>query len=362
MDALEQMVQDMNDAAKNRDQTLRRNLSDILQSLDRLIATQDAQVAALTAAVEASTFTGLDAAMIELNKNTLDVAERARGDRQTARLAEMIDRAGTNQAQAVSYLRATPVAAEGADKSERESLRLLKLARAEAKKLHDEAAQRDQDRKRRDLRQAYRERLEAQVALKGETDPYIGKAVERRDRMKLRGLGERQDAIRASLDELRTKTKELEDAGVFDLAHTRLSLATTTASKRLSAGQADHPVQRAQESAVSTLKALVQALDDSAKQNDEFSDDSGGGGGGGCGGNQQQPLIPPLAELRLLRAMQQEAADLTRFVDESKEPSAADELASVGTLQHSLSERAQELMKKVQNPPEGPKQPGRDQP
>jgi hypothetical protein len=310
--------------------------------------------------VEASTFTGLDAAMIELNKNTLDVAERARGDRQTARLAEMIDRAGTNQAQAVSYLRATPVAAEGADKSERESLRLLKLARAEAKKLHDEAAQRDQDRKRRDLRQAYRERLEAQVALKGETDPYIGKAVERRDRMKLRGLGERQDAIRASLDELRTKTKELEDAGVFDLAHTRLSLATTTASKRLSAGQADHPVQRAQESAVSTLKALVQALDDSIEHNDEFRDDSGrrrwweaAGRRGSSPSSRPWPSCGSSAPCS--RRPRPHA-----YIDESKEPSAAEELASLGTLQHSLSERARGTHQEVQNPPEAPKPPGRD--
>ena len=71
-------------------------------------------------------------------------------------------------------------------------------------------------------------------------------------------------------------------------------------------------------------------------------------------------MIPPLAELRLLREMQQEAADLTRSIDESKEPGAADEIQGVGQLQRGLSERGQELIKKLQEPE--PTRPLPDQP
>jgi hypothetical protein len=357
--ALEQMVQDLNEAQKNRDDHLKRVLASIIESLEKLIQQQDAQIAALGAA--GADPASLDGPMIELNKNTLDVAGQARGDRAMARIAELVDRAASNQGTAIGALRAKPVDADGADKSEREALRLLKLARDEARKQEQEAQKRDQDKKRRELRRAYRDALEQEVALKGETDPFIGKAVDRRDRMKVRGLGERQDTVRATLEDLRKKTQELTEATVFDYAHTRLDQATSTAAKKLRAGTADRAVSRHQDSAITILKSLVEALDDRAKQDDEFKDDSAGGGGGGGGG--QQPLIPPLAELRLLRAMQQEAADVTRTIDDAKD-AAPDELVGLGDLQKSLSDRGKELIQKLQGPggggPEKPEKPGKD--
>ena len=228
MDSMEQMLQDMQEASKKRDASLRRVLTSIVESLEKLIREQDTQVAALAAAIPASEFEGLDAPMISLNQNTLAVADKARGDRQTARIAELIDRAARSQSEAIKALRAKPVNAEEADKGERESLRLLRLAKSEAQRLEDEARKRENDRKRQELRKVYREALEQQVAIKGETDPYIGKPVDRRDRMKVRGLGERQDALRASLEELRKKTEELANAGVFEFAHQRLEQATGT--------------------------------------------------------------------------------------------------------------------------------------
>lgn len=350
IEALEEMVQDMNDAQRKRDQHLRQVLANLIQSLDMLIREQETQLAALAAAIDAEKFDGLDAPMIALNQNTLDVADKARGDRTMARIAELVDRAAKAQESAISQLRAAPVNAAEAQKQELESLRLLKLARAEAQKQEEEARDRDADRKRRELRKIYRETLELQVALKGETDPFIGKTVDRRDRMKVRGLGERQETLRASLEQVRKDTQEMEEASVFDYAHTRLDQATGTSAKKLRAGQADRAVARNQASAVSILTALIQALDDQINQDDEFRDaDSGGGGGGGQGGQQQPPpLIPPLAELRLLRAMQQEAADVTRSINE--EAGVADELASLGTLQRGLADRGQELISRLQQP------------
>ncbi len=181
--------------------------------------------------------------------------------------------------------------------------------------------------------------------------------------MKVRGLGEKQDALRTALADLKKQTKELTDAGVFDMAHIRLDQATATAAKKLSAGLADHAVQRSQQSAVQVLKALVEALDDRAKQDDEFREESKGEGEGqgSGGGSQKPPLVPQLAELRLLRAMQQEAADITRSLDESKEPGAAEEVGGLGNLQRDLSDRAAELMKKLQQQqPQKPEPPAKD--
>lgn len=357
MESLEKMAQQMQEARKNRDEALRRTLADLMQALEALIREQDGQIEALAAAVPEGAFTGLDTALIALNRNTLDVAEKARADRRTAPMGELVDKAATHQGRAIGHLRASPVADEEADKAERESLRLLRLAHAEAKKQHDEAAEREEDRKREELRRIYRERLEEQVALKGDTDPFIGKPIDRRDRMRVRGLGDRQDTLRASLKSLKDQTKELADAGVFDLAHGRLESAGTAAAKGLREGRADRAVARGQESSITLLRALVQALEDAAQQSDEFRDDEGGDGGEGNSGQggQPRPLIPPLAELRLLRAMQQEAADLTRSLDETRSAASDAELTGLVDLQKSLSEQAEALVQKVnQRPPSPP--------
>lgn len=361
-DALEQMLQDMNSAQKNRDATLRQILANVIQSLEKLIQEQDGQINALAAAIPASKFDGLDAAMITLNQNTLAVADQARGDRSMAKIAELVDRAGKSQESSIADLRASPVKSTEADQAEHESLRLLNLAHAEAKKLEEEARKRDTDRKRQELRKVYREALEQQVALRGETDPFVGKSVERRDRMKVRGLGERQETLRVSLEELHKKTQELTDATVFDYAHKRLDQATTSAGKKLRAGQADKSVARNQDSAVRILTSLVQALDDQAKKDDEFREDDNAGSGGGGGSGQKPPLIPPLTELRLLRAMQQEAADVTRAIDDARDTTGADELAGLGELQRGLSDRGQDLIKKLQQnqPGQKPDTPGKD--
>lgn len=348
IDALEQMTQDMNDAKKNRDAQLRRTLADVIQSLERLIGDQNAALTAFAAARPDGKFDGLDAPMITLHGNTEEVAEKARGDRSLAKIAETLDKAAEWQSSAVQALRASPVPADAVDKGEKESLRLLMLARDEAKKSQDDADKRDQDRKRDELKKVYREVLELQVGVQGDTEPFVGKAVERRDRTKVRALGERQEDVRVRLEKLKKDTADLADAKVFDFAHQRLDGSTGAAGKKLRAAIADKSVARNQDSAIKTLKSLVEALNDQSLNDDEFKEeDSGGGsgGGGGQGGGQKKPLIPPLVELKLLRGMQQEAADTTRSVDDAKQ---IEEVGTLGDLQKNLAERGKELVKQLE--------------
>jgi hypothetical protein len=351
IDSLQQMAQDMQDAKKNRDAQLKRTLADILQSLDRLIAEQNTAIAAFGAARPEKAFDGLDRAMITLNQNTLDVAERAKGDRAMVKIAETVEKAAEWQGSAVKLLRAKPVDEDSVEKAEKESLRLLILARDEAKKAQDEAEKRDQDRKRDELRKVYREVLEQQVAVQGDTQPFVGKPVDRRDRTKVRAIGERQESLRVQLDELKKKTEDLADAKVFDYAHQRLDLLTGVAAKKLRGAVADKIVARNQDSAISVLKSLVEALNDKSMNDDEFKEEDDGSGGGGGGGGAKRPLIPPLAELRLLRGMQQEAADTTRSIDEAKD---TDEITGLADLQKNLAERGKELVKQLEQQNKGP--------
>ena len=70
-------------------------------------------------------------------------------------------------------------------------------------------------------------------------------------------------------------------------------------------------------------------------------------------------MIPPAAELILLRSMQQEAAELTRSMGDGGRP--ADDSGLVdraSRLQRDLADQAQELMERLkpkQNADDGPK-------
>lgn len=358
-EALEQMVEDLQNARRNREIALRRILADVLQALDRLIAEQGTQLDALLAARAQpdplAAAHGLDAPQIALSTQTLAVAEQARGDRATAAIAATISRAAESQSSAVVALRARPAVLDDAERHQRESLRLLIEARDQARTQQEQAQREDRDRERRELRQAYREQLELQVAIADETAPLAEKPLDRRQRLAVRALGERQSAIQAALAELRAKTEDLADAAVFGLAHDRLDAATGLAAKRLADATADAAVRRHQRAAIRLLRALVEALDDQASDEDELRDDEGGGGGGEGGqGGQRPPLIPPLAELRLLRHMQQELADRTRDAEQAPDEA---ELRRLAEDQRRLADRGKELIERLQQ--QQPAQPGR---
>jgi hypothetical protein len=101
---------------------------------------------------------------------------------------------------------------------------------------------------------------------------------------------------------------------------------------------------------------LVAALDEAKKQRDEFKEDEAGGGGGeGGGDSQKQPMIPPIAELKLLRAMQAEAAERTRVVSEGR-----DDLDAVADLQAELAKFGQQLLDKLKEENDQDAQPAKE--
>ncbi len=364
MEAMEEMLGDLENADRNRDESLRRLLSSVIESLDALIRQQELELAALGAArLGNRAFEGLDQGMIRLNQNTLGVlGESKAAFREMAKVAQLIEQAATAQASAVGALRAVPVDEETADRDEQASLRNLRMARAEAQKIQDEAAQRDQDRKRQELRRVYRDALEEQVVLRDETAPLLAREPDRRDRLKLRGFGERQETLRKTLDDLRRRTQELTDAAVFAFAHDQLDMVMAAAAKKLRAGQPAASIGRDQNSAIRILRSMVEALAENPNQNDEFRDSEGGGGEGGQGG--APPLIPDLAELRLLRGMQQQAAELTRALDDDRDTATPADVDALGRLQSDLAEQGDALIERLQQNQGGPSPevPGGDRP
>lgn len=347
---IQDLLNELDKGDQKRDEQLKRDLADLRESIERLIASQETELDALGKVVANGgnvLVEKLDNKMLVLNQNTLSVAADARDKVKGAeKLIALLSGASDAQGAAIIALRATPADTPEADENERSSLARLRGALAEAEKLEKDAEDRDSARKRTELRKAYIEALELQAAIQSDATPLGGRELSRRERIASRGLGEREQNLRQTLGELRSKTQELEDAKVFSFAHRRLDEAMARAAAALTEGTPTTQTNRDLATATRMLQSLVLALSQD-KAKDEFREEDGGGGGGGSGASGKPPLIPPLAELKLLRAMQAEAGELTR----SAETTPAD-LKAAGDLQDQITREAQSLLDRLAGPKE----------
>jgi len=358
---LQQMLKQLDDADKRRDEALQRMLVQLADSIARLVTEQRVQITALAAAEKGERpFTALSEAMVALTQNTGALADSISENQQMRTVEELLTAAAESQSAAIVALRASPVDTFEADAAERASLQKLLDAQAEAKKKAEQADQRENDRKREELAQAYRDALVTQTALKTDADGFVGKEISRRDRATLRAISEKQEALRGVMSQLRDKTDELKEAKMFAYAHTRYDRVAESAAKGLGEPRADAAVQRDLASAVGVLRSLAASLEE-AKKNKDFRDGAGGQqpGGQGQGQGQQPPMLPPLTELRLLRMMQDDAVARTRDASAS----GADEvLRDAATLQRDLSDQGTLLLQKLRDLQGGGASPGTSPP
>lgn len=358
--SLEKMLNELDQGSKKREQTLRRLLADLTKQLEDLVNRQTAEIAALTDARKAGAFDGLDQPMLKINQDTLGISQRVRtAFKELAAIVDPLTVAAKAQGNAIAGLRSTPVDPTKADTGERASLDKLNEALLLARKSEAESEKQEEQQKLSELRDAYREALGRQALIEQQTAPFIGKDVGRRERADLRDLAARQSSLRDQLEELRTKTSGLKDAAVFDFAHTRLDQLTAEAAKLLEDLTPTGQVARDQASAKRLLKSLVDALSEAKKEKDfrnPEEDDDGGGGGQGGGDQKKESLIPPLAELKLLREMQADLAETTKALADAKD--AGPELERLGGLQTDLAAQAKALAERSKNKNQKPKPDG----
>jgi len=344
--SMEQMLKELDKTNQARDEVLRRYLATLMDSLKALIQQQEDRLAELDRAIADKQFAGLDAGMVRLHQATLGVLDEARGaPREAADALALIERAADAMAAAVVGLRDNPVNDDEVKAQEQLSLEKLNEALGTAEKLDEAAEEREQDRKRGELRSKYEEALKTQLGIRESALGLVGAEASRRNKAGARQLSQDQETLRLAVEAIRAEIKELKEAKVFDYAHTRLNDLMTAAAATLAEGESTQDVTRRQTSAARVLASIVDALDDRKKDDKKFrereQDQQGSGGGGG-----EQPLVPPAAEIKLLRAMQQEAAERTRDVGEgtSADGTTVDE---VSTLQRELAGHAKELLDRL---------------
>ncbi len=132
----------------------------------------------------------------------------------------------------------------------------------------------------------------------------------------IRQLAGVQEAIK---DETADLIEKLEGAPVFALTLKRAATGMDTASQRLQSLKTDETTQRAESSAAARFRQLLDALKpdkgkNAGQQKPQQGDDDQGGGGGGGGGDG----IPPAAQLKMLKSLQEEINERTEYFDELK--------------------------------------------
>ncbi|MBL4698747.1 MAG: hypothetical protein JKX70_07925, partial [Phycisphaerales bacterium] len=300
LEELEEMLEELENTIKNRDNALRRELASIIESIQALIKAQETEITL----VEDN---DADQRMIALVGNTLAVRDDALGAfPETRSIADLITKAANSQTNAINALREEPASIAQASGFERASLLHLNSALEEAQRLDDQAAQRQARQLRTELRDAYQASLEAQITVRDESLVLVGRVLKRRERADARTLAKMQSAIRDELAELLDQTQELSDAPMFALAHAQLDRLMEKSASGLTQRSIEQRVSRSQNASLIILSTLVEVLSDTPpdQEPEDFDDGSSSGSGSGSGSGQEEPVIPPIAQLKLLRSMQ----------------------------------------------------------
>jgi hypothetical protein len=359
--ALQKAAEALDEDRKVRAEELARQLESLADSIRRLLEQAEAvraEVAAVGDGAEADADrerSALGAGKLSQNVRGVATDARAAG-REAARVARTLDGAAGSLAKVAGNLRAEPFDRDDTMLAVDAAIKALNDALAEADEAADRADQRAEQEKREELIAKYRDFLEREAGLRGSVGkivPADGKPLGRRELVESRRLGTAQEELRKAVAELREKDEDVQSSDALVELHDALDTTLADAKESLSGGRPAEAVP-AQDEAVGILSAIVGALDESQQpkgDEDPFGEQQEGQGGGQGGDQQSGGTVPPAAEVKLLRAMQDSLAKRTRaFADEAAQldPTVrAQRLAEIAARQQRILELGQKIADKI---------------
>ena len=209
-----------------------------------------------------------------------------------------------------------------AEQQEDDALADLAEAEKEAKEARKEAEEQLAMERLAKMSDQLRSLSERQHKIVSETENYEKLRLQREgkftspQRAGVRNLSAVQEAIKDETGEL---IEKLEGAPVFTLTLKRATVGMDTTTSRLQALKTDDPTQRAARSAASRFQQLLDSMKPDAPKNGGQQKQSPGEGGdqpGGQAGGSGGDGIPPAAQVKMLKSLQQEINERTEFFDE----------------------------------------------
>lgn len=316
---IQRMLETLGRQEQRRQEILARLLDDLAQAVQRLISQQKASLARVP---EAITLGELAPPLELLRRNTLAVGQQAAVEMPEA--GEHLAVAGADQAQAVHALRED----DRANATSRQVAALEALMRAaevlDQQRRDAQAMQGEQQ--RRELAARYAELASRQLMLRDRTDEQLAThQTPERTRAHRRALLELSREELTLRDEAQTLREEVDDAPLFEHLHQEVDRWAVEVAGQLRSGQASSLVVDQQRLIAGALSAMADALEQSPHGPYErplTAEKAGGGGtgGGNSGGGGAGPQADParlLAELKLLRHLQQQVYDQAKSTSTS---------------------------------------------
>ncbi len=309
LNTLEQMSRELGRQAQRQQEILRQRLADLAETLERLIARQREALQTTRAAEPNAQLGGFVPNQTRIREQAMVAVRDAEAQEQTRAAAGLIQASVDAMADAVRSMQRQqrPFTEEAQMTALTRLQEALDLIRQAQEQLEQEQA----DANREKLRQAYlelAERQEAMIATVHEIVP--NGVVTRRERPQLAAVGNEEEAL---ADEARALGDQVADTVVFSAMHARIEADAVAATGGLRRGESVPVTTHRMQRVADRLRRMAAALEDPEDQ-EPFDRPQQSGGGGGGGGEPE--LVPPLAELRLLRGWQEDVLAETRFVDQ----------------------------------------------
>ncbi len=369
LEALARAVQALEEDRKVRAKELARVLEDLVASIKRLIEETEARRGELATIPYGAgdpdriSRDPVAAGFGLLSQNTRGVAADARSrSREATRPARALDSAATSMAAVAASLRAARVVQQDASAAADAALEHLDEALKLAEEAADRAEQRAEREKREELLERYREFLERETTLRDAAGKIVsepGKSLGRRELVESRRLATAQEELREAIRELLESDSEVKGSDALVDMHDIVDDAISESRGRLTDGKPAEALAPAND-AIEALAAIVAALDEGGPGSDEdmFAEQQAGGAEQGGGGQTPAGVVPPAAEVKLLRSMQQSIARRTRALDESLgsiEPvQKAQMLGELAARQARILELGSKLAEKIRGGGPGP--------
>ncbi|MFA9476859.1 hypothetical protein ACERK3_01000 [Phycisphaerales bacterium AB-hyl4] len=344
MELMEQMLSEMGRGQERMQAMLQRRLDELARAITRLIEQQRSQN---QRAEDAERLPDLEQGQAGVRRNTMSVSDQAGRSQETEAVATVLDQAVASQGEAIVSMRADQRPATQV--AQREALEHLEAALERVREQQREAQQEQARQQRAQLREAYERLAETQKDLREQTEAAAeAGARDRRQRARLIELGHEQSDLRIEAERLGEQAGQVM---MFELIHGRIDRSLSGVVRDLRRASADAALQWEQSEVERMLRMLAAVLEDD-EQDADFAGEMAGGDGGGGG---ETPIVPPAAELKMLREMQQVVYDRTREASDqgqARGPDAvADRLRDLSSEQRELSavgERLIEQMRQMQ--------------
>lgn len=347
LETLAQMLERMGQQDDLRRAILKRKVTELAEAVANLVRMQKAELERLGAAEQ---LPALAQPMALLNRNTTALEVDVRALKEFDDVATELTAAGVRQADAVLALRRS--IREEAHTGENESLAALQRARELLEKQQDKGEKNEEDRRCDELRGIYEDLARRQKQLREQVAPLAeamadGQRLARQDRAGLVGLGDVQGEL---ADDAEVVSKQVQDTIMFVHMHRRIHSLAEGAADRLRLAAPDALLLADQQDVEDLFLTMAKALAQAQNEKDSFASgqDDNGGGDGAAGGNQPTPIVPPLAELKLLQGLQQnlreQASDLDRKVDASPVERRRT-ILRMATLQEEMADLSEQLVR-----------------